>query len=207
MNGTAYLTSYGKAGEFGIFYCSQACRLRRSDLVIVESHRGRELARIMCEAGSGHTHLLDGRPSGLLMRRASNKDLELAYHLAKKAKALIDDGRRLASAFHSRMEIFDAEILLDSKSAVIYFFGWEDADWGPLSDALSRSYSLRILAHDLGSQRPDWDQEDFAACGGGSCGSEGCGSCSKGTCASCTSHHAKDTLVTGTPDAGRVSLA
>jgi hypothetical protein len=207
MNGTRYLTSYGKAGEFGIFHCLQPGRFRRSDLVIVESHRGIELGRIMREAGGGHTHLLDGRPCGLLLRRASDKDIELACHLAKKAEAIIDNGRCLASAFHSRIELLDAEILLDSKSAVLYFFACEASDLDPLIQALSKCHSLQILAHNLGGQRTNWEEDDFAACGGGSCGSAECGSCSTGSCGSCSSHHAKDTLVSRTTSSRRVSLA
>jgi hypothetical protein len=191
MKNTSYLSCFGKAGEFGVFSCSEPRKYARGDTVVMMTYRGVELGRIMREGREGHARLLTGTPVGKIMRGATPEDSKLAASLEERARAIFHEGRRLASSSRLSIEIFDTEILFDSQSAVVYFLRHGDSDPAALMNALSENEGVRVLMHDLGPNLLGVGQDDdeFAQCGGGSCGEGGCGSCSGGSCSTCNSHH------------------
>jgi hypothetical protein len=191
MRNTSYLSCFGKAGEFGVFSCTEHARYARGEKVVMSTYRGVELGRIMREGREGHARLLTGTPVGKIMRRATREDSQLAASLEERARAIFEEGRRFASSSRLSIEILDTEILFDSQSAIVYFLRQGDCDPGLLVNALSEREGVRVLMHDLGPNllRAGQDDAEFAQCGGGTCGEGGCGSCSAGNCSSCQSHH------------------
>ena len=85
-----YLLSYGNAGEFGRFRPSRPIVLRRGDRAVVRSHRGVELATVLCEARSGHAYFLPNTSIGQLLRAAGLEDEASAQRMTEKARRLFD---------------------------------------------------------------------------------------------------------------------
>jgi hypothetical protein len=191
MDSDRYLLSYGKAGEFGVFRSASSRRYRRGEQVVMTSRRGMELGYVMRDAGEGHAQLLGGTFSGQIVRLAASEDLEAFSRLQPHAEALYQKGRRLAVALQLPLEIFDSEVLLDGRNAVLYILRSRECDTGPLMDAVSERERLLVSICDLGPAPTMGESDDileFGACGGGSCGQGGCGSCASGSCSSCKSH-------------------
>ncbi len=190
MDRQEYLLSFGNAGEFGRFRSDQPLACRRGDRVVVRSHRGLEIGVVMCAANQGHTRLLADRHIGQILRLATPQDDQTAQRMRERSQRLFEDGRRFTAELGLPMEILDAEVLLDSRQAVLHYLRWADSDPRPLMDQLSVRYRLLITLNDLAlpSSKPDVEEHELAGCGLAGCGSSGCGSCKHGTCASCLSH-------------------
>jgi len=174
-----YLLSYGSMGEFGRFRPATPLVCRRGDRAVVRSHRGLELATLLCPATPGHAHFLPNTTVGQLLRRAGADDERLAEAMRQRGAELIEDGRRLAAEMELPLEVIDGEVLLDGEHAVLHHLPWAEFDERPLVSALSRQYNLHVRLHSLktaeepeGCGRPD--------CGRGEGGCSSCGSC--GTC-------------------------
>src|SRR6516165_9971536 len=113
MDHLEYLASYGSAGDFGRFRAAHPLACPRGDPVVVRSHRGLELGRILRPATPGHAVFLPNTSTGLLLRRATPEDEQLAGRLGERAGELFERARLLASELQLPLEIVDAEVLLD----------------------------------------------------------------------------------------------
>jgi hypothetical protein len=158
--------------------------------MVVRSRRGVEIGSIMREAAPDHARLLAGTYVGEILRPADADDLANADRLQHKAEGLFERGRRIGASLRLPIEIFDAEILLDGQSGILYVHRSDDCDPRRLLDALSECERLAVTMHDLGPA-PSPTAADtivFGSCSGGGCGEGGCGSCQKGTCSTCKIH-------------------
>jgi hypothetical protein len=193
MGDREYLLSYGNAGDFGRFGCTEPLTCWRGDKMVVRSPRGQELGVIMRPAGPGHSHLLADQFVGQILRRATEGDLQLAARMQQRGQRLFEDGHRLVRKLGLPMEILDTEVLLDGRQAVLHYLRWAECDPRPLMDGLSQSYHLLITLHDLALPTTEEAEEhqEHASCGMGDCSQGGCGSCSAGNCASCIGHRSK----------------
>jgi hypothetical protein len=184
-----YLVSHGKSGGFGRFRAVEPLVCQRGDRVVVRSARGFELGVVMCPATARHAHLLKDRSMGELLRRATSEDEQRAELLRQHSQCLFEDTRRSVSALSLPLEVLDAEILLDGRSAIIQHLRWADCDLEPLVQTLSHQHDLTLLMEDLAL--PGEPEESHGGCGQPNCGRAQGGACSScgsdGGCSSCGS--------------------
>jgi hypothetical protein len=182
-----YLLRYGLAGDFGRFRAARPLALGRGDRAVVRSHRGLELAEVLCEAAPGHAPFLPNTTVGQLLRPAGPEDELRAAQLRERESQLFDRGRRLAEELGLALELLDVEVLLDGEHGVLHHVRWAECDVRPFVSTLSREFALHVLLEDLtGPREAAEPREEGHGCGREGCGGGNCGSCgSGGGCSTC----------------------
>jgi cell fate regulator YaaT (PSP1 superfamily) len=180
-----YLLSYGRTGEFGRFRPDRPMNCRRGDRAVVRSHRGLELAQVLCVATPGHARVLPNTTVGQFLRLATADDEQTAIAVESLGHALFTDAQRLAGQLSLSMTILDAEVLLDGEHAILHHVSRGDFDERPLVSSLAKTHGLHIRLHRLSGIAIE--ESEHEGCGRPGCGEEsgGCGSCSSGGCSSC----------------------
>jgi hypothetical protein len=185
MDSLEYLLGYGLRGDFGRFRPARPLACRRGDRAVVRSHRGLELAEVLCPARPGHALFLPNTSVGELLRLATPED-EAAQALARRrGQELLGRAGALAAGLGLPLEVLDAEVLLDGKHADLHHLRWAECDVRPLVGTLSREFDLYLTLTDL-SGAPAAEEEGPHGCGKEGCGGGNCGSCgSGGGCSTC----------------------
>jgi cell fate regulator YaaT (PSP1 superfamily) len=191
---TEYLLSYGTQGDFGRFRPMRPLVCRRGDLAVVQSHRGVELATVLCPASNGHAAFLPNTSVGQLLRLAGPEDEEPAARTRERARSLYEQARRLAVAQNLPLEVIDVEVLLDNQHAVVQYLGWEPFDAPPFVSKLSTVFEVHITLQNL-AQAAQHEEEEHG-CGRPDCGKTeggGCSTCGTGGgCSTCGSATVED---------------
>jgi hypothetical protein len=182
MDTLEYLLSYGQRGDFGRFRAARPLACRRGDRAVVRSHRGLELAEVLCPARPGHATFLPNTSVGELLRLATPADEESAARMRTRGQELFGRAAALAAALGLPLEVLDAEVLLDGRHADLHHLRWADCDVRPLVSALSREFDLYLTLTDLSGPAAA-----AQGCGREGCGGGNCGSCGSGGCATCGS--------------------
>jgi cell fate regulator YaaT (PSP1 superfamily) len=198
--GHEYLLSYGCLGDFGRFHSARPVNCRRGQHAVVHSHRGVELAVVLCPATPGHAHYLPNTTVGPLLRLATPEDEEAARRMHERGDRLFADARRLAADLGLPLEVIDAEVLLDGEQAVLHYFRGGEFDERDLVSKLAHQHDLRVALHDL-SHGPH-EEEDH-----GGCGRTGCGRTEGGGCSTCGSGGGCSTCGAAKPDDVRAYFA
>jgi hypothetical protein len=189
-----YLLGYGAAGDFGRFLPVRPLACRRGDRAVVRSHRGLELAVVLCAARPGHARFLPNTTVGQLLRLATPEDERAAEAMRDKAQRVFERGRLLASELGLPVEVLDVEVLLDGRQAVVHHVRWADCDVRPLVSTLAREHDVFVTLHDLTAAPAEPD--DHEGCGRPGCGRKAGGGCSTcgpgGGCGTCGSAAAED---------------
>jgi hypothetical protein len=184
MDSLEYLLGYGRRGDFGRFRAARPLACRRGDRAVVRSHRGVELAEVLCPARPGHAAFLPNTSVGELLRLATPAD-EAAQALARaRGRELLGRAAALAAELGLPLELLDAEVLLDGKHADLHHLRWAECDVRPLVGTLAREFDLYLTLTDLGGAAAA--EEEPHGCGKEGCGGGDCGSCgSGGGCSTC----------------------
>jgi hypothetical protein len=190
-----YLLSYGTAGEFGRFRPPAPLECLRGDRVVVRSHRGVELATVLCPAVPGHARFLPNTTVGQLLRRAGPDDEAAAGRAAERGRNLFDDARRLTAELALPLEVVDAEVLLDGEHAILHHLNWDEFDERTLVSTLTRRHSLHLRLHRLKGEAAEVPEEEEHA----GCGREGCGKTAGGSCGTCGTGGGCSTCGVGKP--------
>jgi hypothetical protein len=190
-----YLLSYGTAGEFGRFRPAAALECRRGDKAVVRSHRGVELATVLCPAVPGHARFLPNTTVGHLLRLAGPDDEAAAARAAATGRNLFDDARSLAAELGMPLEVVDAEVLLDGEHAILHHLNWDEFDERTLVATLTRRHRLHLRLHSLKGAAASKEHEEEHA----GCGREGCGKTAGGSCATCGTGGGCSTCGVGKP--------
>src|SRR5687768_8576694 len=104
---TEYLVSHGRSGALGRF-ASAGLELRRGRRVVVQTYRGLELGKVLCEATERHRQALPHAP-GQVVREAGVED-ELQINLSEEVgKRVFAVALQQAQELH--IEVLDAEVL------------------------------------------------------------------------------------------------
>jgi hypothetical protein len=180
-----YLVAHGKNGAFGRFVAEGTLSLSRGDQVVVETVRGVELGEVLCPANGRHVQILHAAPPGRLLRPADPCDRQSALDARALADIIFADSRELIHSPDSVCEVFDVEVLLDGRRAIVQYVGNDDAASG-LVGALRERHNIEVLAENLSPP-----QEQHGGCGKPDCGRTGGGGCttcgSEGGCGTCGS--------------------
>jgi len=189
-----YLVRYGKAGEFGRFHAQKPLQLLKGDLVIIETHRGKETGEILSPSTPIVAKFLPNTTVGKLYGALTAQDDSLVQLNYLKSSLIIEAAKNISLALALPVSILDAELLFDGKHAVLHLATSPKTDVRDLISKLSKDFDLHIYFENITQPHQDDDDEspieDEGSCGSGSCGSKegGCGSCSSGSggCGSCS---------------------
>jgi hypothetical protein len=175
------LVQYGRPGYVGRFRTAAA--LERGARVVVRGPRGLELGTVLCAPADRFADLDE---DGDLLRAAAAADDAAADRAAALARDLLAAADDLAAGLPVAFP--DAEVALDSASAVLHALPWAACDLDPVLVALSDRFGLPVRLLDLSRTPANPDPPEPATnCGKPDCGSGGggCGSgggCSTGSC-------------------------
>lgn len=187
-----YLLSYGSLGDFGRFRPSTPLLCRRGDRAVVRSHRGTELAEVLCAARPGHARFLPSATVGQLLRLASAADEQTAQRMKERAQQIFADARSRAAVLALPLQVLDVEVLLDGQQAVVHLLRAGECDVRPFVSGLASQHDLQVSLQDLSASPA---QEEHG-CGKPDCGRSaggGCSTCgSGGGCSSCSAGSGKD---------------
>lgn len=184
-----YLVRYGKTGGFGRFRSQKPLELSRGDLVIIESHRGREIGEVISPSTTNIATFLPNSTVGKIFDLLSPDD-HRPHEIQLKATQLINAANEYCIASGMDVSVMDAEVLLDEKHAVIHLATNPVIDLRELISNLSDRFKLHIYVENL-SQNQTNEEAPANNCGK-SCGSTNCdskqgdcGSCESGGCGTC----------------------
>jgi hypothetical protein len=175
---TEYLLSYGTLGDFGRFRPLRPLVCRRGDLAVVESHRGMELATVLCPASPGHAAYLPNTSVGRLLRLAGHLDEETAARVRERGRSLYERARCLSVEQSLPLEVIDVEVLLDNQHAVVQYLGWDAFDAPPFVSKLSTEFEVHITLQNLAAAPQPGETEH-------GCGRPDCGRTEGGGCSTC----------------------
>lgn len=178
------LVQYGRPGYVGRF--RSAAEAERGARVVVRGPRGLELGTVLCAPVVALDEV------GELLRPATPADDAAADRADALARDLLDAADELAAGLPVAFP--DAEVALDSATAILHALPWAACDLDAVLVALSDRFGLHVRLLDL-SQTPvsaDPPDPETATCGkpdcgtgGGGCSSCGIGGgCSTGSCSS-----------------------
>lgn len=170
------LVRYGRPGYVGRFRA--AADLGRDTPVVVRGPRGLELGTVLCAPADRFTSVEE---DGELLRAATAADVAAADRAADLARDLLAAADALAAGLPVAFP--DAEVALDSASAVLHALPWAACDLDPILVALSDRFSLPVRLLNLSQMSVSADPPDptTATCGKPDCGSGGgCSSCGTG---------------------------
>lgn len=180
-----YLLSYGLLGDFGRFRTLRPFTCRRGDRVVVQSHRGLELAEVLREAAPGHAQFLPNTSVGQLLRLATADDELTATRMQVRGRRILDRGNVLAASLGLAMQLLDVEVLLDGKRAILHHLRWADDDIRPFVSALASELALEIQLEDVNRAAESLIEPEESTCGRDNCGGGHCNDCGNGGCATC----------------------
>lgn len=176
----AVLVQYGRPGYVGRFRAAGG--LARGDRAVVRGPRGLELGTVLCPA----TDRFPTDDDGDVLRVTTPADDAAADRAAALARDLLDAADALAAGLPVAFP--DAEVALDSATAVLHALPWAACDLDPVLAALGDRFGVPVRLLDLSRTpaNPDPPDPAQATCGKPDCGSGGgCGTgggCSTGSC-------------------------
>jgi cell fate regulator YaaT (PSP1 superfamily) len=188
---TEYLLSYGVLGDFGRFRPLRTLDCRRGQRAVVRSHRGLEIATVLCAALPGHALFLPNTSVGQLIRLAAREDENTAALVVERGRAMYDASRNMAVELGLPAEVLDAEVLLDNEHAVVHYLSGEPFDARPWVSAISKRFEVHVTLQNLTQASQHEEDEEGHGCGRPDCGQTeggGCSTCGTGGgCSTCGS--------------------
>jgi len=174
-----YLLRYGAMGWVGHFSSVEVIACDRGDFVVVQTHRGSEVAQVLVGPtdrvglASAASTAEDAPQSlaGEVLRSCTPQDqaqLESARQF--DTAGVFEQCQKLLADAELPIQVVDCERLFDGRTTVLYFLG-EDSNWlQPIAETLEENENGEIVFNPV--------HEPVAApggCGSGGCGSGGCG--------------------------------
>lgn len=185
-----YLVRYGKTGEFGRFRAQKPLQLFKGDLVIIETHRGKETGEILSPSRPTIANFLPNTTVGKLYGTLNAQDDSLLELSHLKSFLLFEAAKKICIDLALPVSIIEVELLFDGRHAVIHLATNPKTEIRDLVSKLSQDFDLHIYVENISRphQEEESVEEETSSCGSGNCGSKenGCGTCgSGGGCGSC----------------------
>ncbi len=187
-----YLVRYGKAGEFGRFRAQKPLLLFKGDLVLIETHRGKETGEILSPSSPTIAKFLPNTTVGKLFSTLSPQDDSLAQLNHLKSSLIFEAAKKISLDLALPVMIVEAELLFDGKHAVLHLLTSPKTDVRDLVSKLSQDFDMHIYVENISQPQEEEklaEDDGTSSCGSGKCGSKesGCGTCgSGGGCGSCS---------------------
>ena len=175
-----YLLRYGAMGWVGHFSSVEAITCDRGDFVVVQTHRGSEVAEVLvgaaermglAAAGSSADESANSL-AGEVLRSCTRQDhTQLESVQRSDTAGVFEQCQKLLADAELPIQVVDCERLFDGRTTILYFLG-EDSNWlQPIAETLEENVEGEIQFSPV--------HEPVASpggCGSGGCGSGGCGS-------------------------------
>jgi cell fate regulator YaaT (PSP1 superfamily) len=187
-----YLVRYGKAGEFGRFRAQKPLQLFKGDLVLIETHRGKETGEILSPSSPTIAKFLPNTTVGKLFSTLPQQDDSLAQLNHLKSSLIFEAAKKISLDLTLPVMIVEAELLFDGRHAVLHLLTSPKTDVRDLVSKLSQDFDMHIYVENISQPQEEEklaEDDGTSSCGSGNCGSKegGCGSCgSGGGCGSCS---------------------
>ena len=187
-----YLVRYGKAGEFGRFRAQKPLQLFKGDLVLIETHRGKETGEILSPSTPSIAKFLPNTTVGKLFSTLSPQDDSLAQLNHLKSSLIFEAAKKISLDLALPVMIVEAELLFDGRHAVLHLLTSPKTDVRDLVSKLSQDFDMHIYVENISQPQEEEklaEDDGTSSCGSGNCGSKegGGGSCSSGGgCGSCS---------------------
>ena len=187
-----YLVRYGKAGEFGRFRAQKPLQLFKGDLVLIETHRGKETGEILSPSSPTIAKFLPNTTVGKLFSTLSPQDDSLAQLNHLKSSHIFEAAKKISLDLALPVMIVEAELLFDGRHAVLHLLTSPKTDVRDLVSKLSQDFDMHIYVENISQPQEEEklaEDDGTSSRGSGKCGSKesGCGTCgSGGGCGSCS---------------------
>ena len=158
---------FKEAGKI-YYFSSNNLDLNFKDRVIVESANGIDLAEVALENIDIDKDKFD-KPLSNVIRKASNRDLEVYIKNQIDAKAAIKTAQEKADFYRLKMKFVDSEYSFDRSKLTFYFTAENRVDFRALVKDLAYVYRNRIELRQIGV-RDHAKLKDFYGC----CGQKSC---------------------------------
>ena len=113
------------------------------DPVVIRDDEGEDLGRLV-----GFVHDEEGR--GVVVRRATEADMENRRELDTKTKRVIELFQRLKDEFGLKMKVVDAHWRWDRRKVCFYFISDERLDFRALHKVISSALNVRVAIKQIG---------------------------------------------------------
>jgi len=162
-----YLIRYASPGWIGLFGTIHELDCPRGSRVVVQTDRGEELGEVLATPSETAAQTGDSKPMGEVLRVASVDELSVHGEQSSAIlQELIDSAQARLDDASVEVQVVDAELLLDRRTAVLYYLGEASPVLTDLREPLSQTTRLDSV---------EWATLIEPEGGGGGCGAEGCG--------------------------------
>ncbi len=134
------------------------------DLVVAESDRGIEIARIVSKLDASDKRL-QGQEIKEVLRPASKEDIEKGRKLKEQAKSALKTCKEKVKKFNLNMKLISATYTLDESKLVFYFTSEERVDFRELVRELAIEFRTRIELRQIGARDEVKEYSTLGVCG------------------------------------------
>lgn len=134
------------------------------DLVVAESDRGIEIARIVSKLDASDKRL-QGQEIKEVLRPASKEDIEKGRKLKEQAKSALKTCKEKVKKLNLNMKLISATYTLDESKLVFYFTSEERVDFRELVRELAIEFRTRIELRQIGARDEVKEYSTLGVCG------------------------------------------
>ena len=134
------------------------------DLVVAESVRGIEIARIVSKLDASDKRL-QGQEIKEVLRPASKEDIEKGRKLKEQAKSALKTCKEKVKKLNLNMKLISATYTLDESKLVFYFTSEERVDFRELVRELAIEFRTRIELRQIGARDEVKEYSTLGVCG------------------------------------------
>lgn len=153
-------TSTGKLS----FFNAKKYLFNIGDMVVVESDRGIELARIVSKMDATDKRL-QGQDIKDVLRPASKEDIENGKRLKEQARSALKVCKEKVKKLNLNMKLISATYTLDGTKLVFYFTSEERVDFRELVKELAIEFRTRIELRQVGARDEVKEYPTLGVCG------------------------------------------
>jgi len=159
-----YVVRYGSMRQLGVMG-SRPEALRRGDRVIARTPRGVEVADVLCEATEDALAHLDNPPSGQILRRVEDDDLQALRDLDARRNEFFDTCHSEITSLALAMKLIDVELLFGGDRVVVYYLSEDRVDFRELVRILNERLKTRVEMRQVGIRDEAKLLADYGDCG------------------------------------------
>lgn len=153
-------TSTGKLS----FFNAKKYLFNIGDMVVVESDRGIELARIVSKMDASDKRV-QGQDIKDVLRPASKEDVENGKRLKEQARSALKVCKEKVKKLNLNMKLISATYTLDGTKLVFYFTSEERVDFRELVKELAIEFRTRIELRQVGARDEVKEYPTLGVCG------------------------------------------
>ena len=138
---------------------------RVGDMVVAESDRGLELARVVSLNDEETIKAMESIEIEKIERPATKQDIEKQKRLDEEAKAVLETCKKLAKKYKLDMKFIKAAYTFDETKLICYFVAEERIDFREIVRCLAAEYRVRIELRQVGPREEIKAYDNIGTCG------------------------------------------